>query len=106
MGIKLAIALSAIVFTATAFATFDLAGNGKKVVCVAEDNIIITLNAKRTTLKYMVEGESNGPENIDSFQTDGKHITYRAGEMALTLGPTTDEFKYDEFSDFGPVDCR
>jgi hypothetical protein len=106
MAFKKGLVFFAFVFAAPAFATFDLLKTGKRIECFAEDNVVITLNAKRTTLKFMVEGESNGPVKIDSFQTDGEEAVYRAGEMSLRLGPHIDEFQYDESSDYEPVECH
>ena len=81
--------LSSLVFAALSlnvYAGYDLALNGKKVTCYAEDNQTVELNAKRTTIKYTVEGESQGAQKITKFDHDeGVLACYTTAELMLCL---------------------
>lgn len=88
--------LSAIVLSVSAQANYQLSGNQKKVTCYADDNISVELNAKRTTLKYVVEGESNGPQKITKVISNGRDtVTYVSSELSLTLSDKGDRMLYD-----------
>jgi hypothetical protein len=83
---KTILALATLTLSLSVFANYQLSGNGKAVTCYAEDNISVTLNASRTTLKYTVEGESNGPQKITKVLSNGRDsVTYVSKELSLTL---------------------
>src|SRR5690349_6237164 len=95
---KYAICFALTAMTLTAHAGYDLAMNGKKVTCYADDNQSIELNAKRTTLKYTVEGESLGAKKITKFHHDkGVLACYTTAEGLLCLndGGDGDTFSYN-----------
>ena len=85
----------------TAMADFVLSRNAKPIVCYGEDNQSIDLNAKRTRIKYTIEGESLRSKKITTTTTDEKtYITYETSELTLTLSDEGDTFqlKDDEAS--------
>ncbi len=92
---KLILSVLALSLTASAFASYK---DGKSLgvyVCSGADNISITLNAKRTTMKYMVEGESNGPEKIFTTRDNGHDtVTFVSKDVTLTLSDKGDKFLY------------
>lgn len=87
-------ALSSILFSTNVMASYDLAFSGKPVKCYGPDNIEIILNAQRTSVKYIIEGESAGAKRIRKTSTDNKtYVSYTTSEGTLTLG------EVDTFSD-------
>ncbi len=88
-------------------ATYDLANNGKKVVCFADDNQTLELNATRTTLRYTVEGESMGPMQIIARKTDGRSFsTFSSEDGVLKLGLKKDTFQFSESDEAFEVNCK
>lgn len=87
------------------FADSRLAGNGKVVECSGADNQSLTLNAKRTTVKYTVEGESLGPKKIERVVKKRGSISYVTEDLTLTLSDAGDTFQYDG-GDVEEVDCE
>jgi hypothetical protein len=83
----------------SAFADFALAQNGKKMVCHSEDNAEFVLNAERTTIKFSVEGESQGPKKI-------RQKKYETEEGILTLSDQGDTWQPEGESEASPVDCK
>lgn len=78
----------------SAMAGYNLASNGKVVKCYGPDNMAITLNAKRTSVKVTFEGEGTGAQRIKKTATDNATYTsYTTEEGTLTLG------ELDTFSD-------
>jgi hypothetical protein len=103
----LTLTLGALALSASAQADFGLAQNGKAVTCYGEDNQSISLNAARTTLKYTVEGESQGPKKILRRKSDGDtFVSYTSEEGTLTLSDRGDVFRYNGDSEESPVKCR
>lgn len=95
MKLILVLQLVSVLFGANAMADFKLSQNSKAVVCYADDNQSIDLNAKRTKLKYTVEGESQGAHPVMAVNTDGKtFVTYTTSEFSLTLSDAGDSFWY------------
>jgi hypothetical protein len=91
----LAASLLTVMLSSTAFASFNLARNGKPVVCYGEDNQSWNLNAKRTTLKFTVEGESSGPKRITKVFSDGSTlVSYTTSEGTLYLSNRGDAFQF------------
>ena len=98
--------LAALVISPLAFADYILAHNGKKVECYGEDNQSWELNAKRTAVKYIVEGESEGPKKILKVKTDrNTFVSYITSEGALTLSDQGDTYQPRGEAEF-PVRCR
>jgi len=90
-----------------AHADYALSQNGKKVVCSADDNISVDLNAKRDKMKYTVEGESLGYQTIADIETDGKtFIAYSTEEFTLVLSDDGDTLQYSGDEEPGPIDCE
>lgn len=90
-----------------AHADFNLANNGKKVVCYADDNQSWELNRTRTKMKYTVEGESLGALKIFDHQTDGQTFaSYSSDEGTLTLGSEKDTFQFAEADEAQEVSCK
>ncbi len=88
-------------------ASFNLANNGRKIVCYADDNQSWVLNTSRTTLKYTVEGESSGPYKIFDRKTDGRTFSsYSSDEGTLTLGTQKDTFQFAEADEEFEVNCQ
>lgn len=107
MKMTLMISLLAATLGPTAMADFNLANNKKTVICYGEDNQSWKLNAKRTTLKYTVEGESLGPKKITKTDTDGEtFVSYSTSEGTLYLGDSGDTFQFNEDQEAGTVDCE
>ena len=91
----------------TAMADFNLAASGKTVVCSADDNQTWVLNAKRTTVKYTVEGESLGAQKITKRDSDGDtFVSYTVEQGTLTLSDRGDTFQFDGDQEAGTIDCK
>ncbi len=97
----------------SAQAGYQLALNGKTVTCYGEDNQSFILNAKRTTLKYVAEGESSGPQKIRTKKSDqSTYISYSSGEGTLTLSNHGDTFEFagtghtPDGTQANSVDCK
>ncbi|MGZ3695306.1 MAG: hypothetical protein ACXWQO_14405 [Bdellovibrionota bacterium] len=89
-----AYSLLALALGANAKADFQLANNDKAVECFGEDNQSWNLNAKRTTLKFTVEGESKGAKKITKRNSDDDtFVSYSTSEGTLTLSDKGDTFK-------------
>lgn len=85
---------SLLVVMSSAMASFDLASNGKVVKCYGPDNMEVTLNAGRTTVKVTFEGEGEGSKRISKKSTDNRtYASYTTSVGTLTLG------EVDTFSD-------
>ncbi len=96
----------AIGVSSTSFAGYDLASNGKKVTCFAEDNQSFDLNAKRTTVKYSTEGESAGAKKITKISSDdATYVSYTTYDGTLTLSDEGDTYGFDGEEAY-PVDCK
>lgn len=90
-----------------AHADYKLARNGKTVTCYGEDNTSWVLNAKRTTLKFVIEGESNGAQAITNVVSDEKaFVAYTSDEGTLTLSDAGDTFTFGGEEDVFGVSCR
>lgn len=90
-----------------AFADYNLANNQKAVVCYGEDNQSWSLNAKRTALKYVVEGESLGPVKVKSTHSDGNtFVAYTSSEGTLKLADQGDTFQFADDENSQPVSCE
>lgn len=104
---QLLITTALLTFTSFAHATFDLAKNGKNVSCYADDNQSWSLNAKRTKIKYTVEGESLGARPVHDTETDGQtFIAYSTDEGTLTLGLDKDTYQFAEEDEAWEVTCE
>jgi hypothetical protein len=94
-------------FGSNAMANFNLAHNQKAVVCYGEDNQSWDLNAKRTTLKYTVEGESLGSQKITKTDTDGEtFVSYTTSEGTLYLDDQGDSFQFKGEQEAQEVRCK
>jgi hypothetical protein len=90
-----------------AFADFNLSQNGKKVTCYADDNQSIVLNAKRTTIKYTVEGESAGAKEIINVETKANtSASYTTEEGVLTLSNQGDTWQFAEEDVASSFECK
>jgi ribosomal protein L25 (general stress protein Ctc) len=107
MKMSVVLSLVSVLFGANAMADFQLSQNQKPVVCYGEDNQSVNLNAKRTTLKYTVEGETQGALKIVDVQTDGKtFVKYTTSEYSLTLSDAGDLFFYNGDQEPGEFRCK
>ena len=90
-----------------AFADFDLAKSGKKITCYGDDNYSFVLNAKRTSIKITVEGESSGPKLIKKVTTDRKtYVSYQTNMGVLRLSSQGDSFQFKGDSNKMQIDCE
>lgn len=63
----------------------DVLKHQRSVVCYADDNAEIVLNANRTAIKYTVEGEG-GTRRINKIKTDhSTYVAYVTPEVMLTF---------------------
>lgn len=91
------------------YAGYDLAFNGKKLHCYVDDNKIIEMNAKRSTIKFTNDGESIGPQEITTYLHDeGVLACYETSEGMLCLndGGDGDTFYFTGDSEATPVSCE
>lgn len=95
------------IISLSAMADYKLSKNSKAIVCFGEDNQSFNLNASRTTLKYTVEGESNGPKKITKTITNNRsYVSYQTSEGFLVLSNSGDYFKFAGESESESVRCR
>lgn len=91
----------------SAMADYRLSQNTKKVVCYSDDNMSFELNAKRTSVKFIVEGESLGPKKITKIKTDkATYISYKTSEGILTLSDSGDTYQFADEDEAFLIDCR
>lgn len=91
----------------SAQANYGLALNGKAVTCYGEDNMSFKLNAKRTTVKYTVEGESNGPQKVTEVQSDdATYSCYTTSEGLLCLNDEGDTFFFNGEGEPTAIECK
>jgi hypothetical protein len=98
-----------LIYSLSAMANYGLSQNTKKVVCYGEDSIYITLDSKRTTMKFEVEGETDGPKKITKTLSDNiTYTSYKSEYGILTLSNKKNTFQFwdDEKEDAGLVDCK
>lgn len=101
--------LTLMIFSTVANAGYELANNGRKVTCYADDSQVFVLNAARTTIKYAVEGESRGAQRITEIEDDGSVsacYTTSEGTLCLNDGGDGDTFFFDGDSEATYVDCE
>jgi hypothetical protein len=99
--------LGMMLLSSTAMADYQLAKNGKKVVCFAEDNVSFTLNAARTNVKYETEGESLGAKKITKVVTNrSSYVAYTTSELTLKLSNKGDTVQLKGEDEAYPVDCQ
>jgi uncharacterized protein YdeI (BOF family) len=90
-----------------AMADFKLASNGKKVSCYDQDNASFELNAKRTTVKYTVEGESKGAQKITHNKSNKtSYASFTTSEGTLVLSDKGDIFQFTGESEVSHIDCK
>ncbi len=105
--LKHALIIISVLGSFSAVANYNLAKNGKSVVCYADDNIAFVLNAKRTTVKWSSEGESLGPKKIKKVNTDNESfVSYTTVEGKLTLSDKDDTFQFADSDEVFSVRCR
>ena len=87
---------------------FNLAANGKAVTCFGEDNYSFDLNAKRTTVKVTVEGESLGAKSITKRDSDGDtYVSYKTSQGTLRLDDRGNTYTFtDTPKEPWKVDCK
>lgn len=91
----------------SAMANFNLANNGKVVICYADDNQSWVINAQRTAIKYTVEGESSGSKKILKRNSDEEtFVTYTTSEGTLALNDYGDSFQFKGDIDAGQIRCK
>jgi len=92
----------------TVYADYALAMNGKAVICSADDNQTWILNAKRSSLKYVIEGESLGGKRVKTKTDRATYVAYTSTVGTLTLSDAGDTFKFaeDDAEDKFAVDCE
>lgn len=101
--------LSVFVFTSieATHADYQLVNNGKTVVCFGDDNQSWTLNKSRTTVKYVIEGESLGPKKVIRETTDHEsYSSFVTEEGTLTLDNRGDKYKFANEDESFPVECK
>jgi hypothetical protein len=104
---KNVIILISILSSMSSWADLTLATNGKKVTCYADDNQTIEINAKRTAIKYTIEGESLGAKKISKIVIeDNKFASYKSSAGTLVFSKNGDTFKLDGENDAFTVKCN
>lgn len=104
---KKVVIIFSILSSVASWADLSLATNGKKVTCYADDNQSIELNAKRTTLKYTVEGESLRAKKISkTISENNKYVSYKSSAGTLVLSNKGDTFQFAGEDDSFEVDCK
>ena len=99
--------LSLTLISMPTWANYNLALNGKEVNCYGADNQSFRLNQNRTTIKYVVEGETKGPEKITSVKTNQTtYISYHTSEGTLTFSTKGDFYKFKDDQAGFQVDCQ
>lgn len=103
---KLVVALFLSFVSMSAMANFQLAQNKKAVVCYGEDNMSFNLNAKRSSVKFTVEGESLGAKKITKISTDkSTYASYKTSEGILTLNDSGDSYQFAGEDEAFSVNC-
>lgn len=109
---KISILLSLLTFFSSfSFADYKLVQSPKAIICFADDSQSFLLNKSRSTIKFTVEGESQGPKSIHKAktQTDGlTFISFTTSEGTLRLDDKGDtyQFGYGESAEEAfPVRC-
>jgi hypothetical protein len=89
-------------------ADFSLATNGKYVVCFfAQGTQSWTLNAKRSTIRYSVEGENEWLQPVTKIDTDGKTFaSFATLEGVLNLADSGDTFQVYGEPEARKIYCR
>lgn len=91
----LALFVIALAATNTTKADFKIAMGGKVVECSGPDNMGLTVNAKRTTVKLAIAGESKGPAKIKKISSNDKSfVRYVTKEGTLILGNAGNSFTF------------
>ena len=104
---KLFSSLAILIMSSSAMANLSLAKNGKAVVCYADDNQSWVINAKRTAIKYTVEGESLGPKKIVEIKSDrNTFVSYLTSEGTLTLSNEGAFYQFDGETEAGQIECK
>lgn len=74
---------------------FNLAANGKEVRCSGPDNLSLVLNAQRTTLKLVIEGEHSEPQKITKSDSDNDtYVSYTTKDGVLRLDDQGNTYSY------------
>jgi hypothetical protein len=95
-----------LLFSVQAFADFNLANNGKVVECSSADDQTWVLNAQRTTVKFTIEGETQGAKKITKRDSDGDtFVAYTTSEGVLTLSDRGDSFQFTGEESEQSLDC-
>lgn len=82
-------------------------GSQQAIHCYGEDNISIVLNAKHTTLKYTVEGESNGAIRVYKVSTDrSTYVSFISKEGWLTFNARGSFYRMPGDQQSTTVDCE
>ena len=93
--------------SSSAMANYALSTNGKTVNCLGGDDQSFVLNAKRSTIKYTVEGESLGPKPILKTDSDGDTWrSYTTEEGTLTLSDQEDQYQFKGDDSTMPLKCK
>jgi hypothetical protein len=99
--------LASTIVATGAFADFKLDAHKGAIICTADDNQSWTINKARTSIKYMVEGETNGAKRITHRESDGdSYVAYRTSEGTLYLDDQGDRFVFSDSGEEGAIDCK
>lgn len=105
----LALFVIALAATDASKADFKIAQSGKVVDCYGPDNMVVTLNATRTTVKISIEGESSGPSKVNKVSSNNKSfVRYETKQGVLILGTSGDSFTFagDSTSEAYTLTCK
>ena len=90
-----------------AMADFNLANSPKEIFCYADDSYTWELNAKRTTVKFSVEGENLGAQKITRIATDSSTFaSYKTSEGTLFLSNHGDGYVFPGSTENGEIKCQ
>jgi hypothetical protein len=107
MKTTIILSLLAVFIGTNAKADFQLSKNQRAVVCYGEDDQTLNLSAKRTSLKFTVEGESLGVKKITEVKTDNQtFISYSTSELTLTLSDNGDTVQFNSEQDSQELSCN
>lgn len=89
------------------FASLKLADNKlKAVVCHADDNQTVVINASRTKIKYTVEGESNGALPITKKSRSETSRVFSTSELTMIFTKKSVLIRFDGTREAYPWDCK
>ncbi len=97
-----------LMISSNAVASISTPNPEKSLRCWGEDNIVITINAARTKMKYEVEGETTGAKRVTKTVSGEGYKKYMSEDGVLTISTKSDNFvrKGNSITDATELDCK